>query len=66
MDDSEVKSLALLIIPCSCGKTFPVAKDDDSRGTNLPSFLICSNCGKRHDPKNRFLRVGYEREGTGR
>ncbi len=25
--------------------------------------MICPGCGKRHDPKNRLLQVGYHREG---
>jgi len=25
--------------------------------------MICPTCGKRHDPKNRLLELGYQAEG---
>ncbi|HZP63511.1 MAG TPA: hypothetical protein VFB28_08875 [Terriglobales bacterium] len=55
--------LQMFLIPCSCGATFAVSEDHDSKGTQWSRYLICSNCGKRHDPKNRLLQVGYHREG---
>jgi hypothetical protein len=24
---------------------------------------VCPNCGKRHDPKNRVLQLGYQHNG---
>jgi hypothetical protein len=30
---------------------------------HLRSFLPCHGCGKRHDPRNRLLRLGYHQEG---
>jgi len=52
----------MFLIPCSCGTTFAVAEDHDRQGTHLRSFIPCPNCGKRHDPKNRVLRIGYQTE----
>jgi hydrogenase maturation factor HypF (carbamoyltransferase family) len=53
----------MLLVPCSCGTTFAVAEDFDRQGGTLSRFLKCPACGKRHDPRNRLLRVGYQREG---
>lgn len=53
----------MFLIPCSCGTTFAVSEDYDCKGTHLRSYLICPSCGKRHDPKNRVLQLGYERNG---
>jgi hydrogenase maturation factor HypF (carbamoyltransferase family) len=63
MEPTKNKPLSMFLVPCSCGTTFAVAEDYDRKGTHLRSFLICPNCGKRHDPKNRLLKMGYEREG---
>ncbi|HWZ83893.1 MAG TPA: hypothetical protein VNW47_14775 [Terriglobales bacterium] len=52
----------MFLIPCSCGTTFAIAEDFDRQGTHIRSFLPCPNCGKRHDPKNRVLRMDYNRE----
>ena len=52
----------MLLIPCSCGTSFAVAPDYDHKGVHLRSFLPCPNCGKRHDPRNRLLRLGYHQE----
>jgi len=52
----------MFLIPCSCGTTFAVAEDFDRQGTHIRSFIPCPNCGKRHDPKNRVLRIGYQLE----
>jgi hydrogenase maturation factor HypF (carbamoyltransferase family) len=58
----ERKHPQMFLIPCSCGTTFAIAKDFDRQGTHIRSFLPCPNCGKRHDPKNRVLRLGYSAE----
>jgi hypothetical protein len=29
---------------------------------HLRSFIPCPKCGKRHDPRNRLLRLGYQDE----
>jgi hydrogenase maturation factor HypF (carbamoyltransferase family) len=52
----------MFLIPCSCGTSFAVAEDYDRQGTHIRSFIPCPNCGKRHDPKNRVLQLGYYRE----
>jgi hydrogenase maturation factor HypF (carbamoyltransferase family) len=57
------ETLRLFFIPCSCGVSFTVAEDFDRKGTHIRSFIPCPNCGKRHDPKNRLLQLGYRREG---
>ena len=51
------------LVPCSCGATFAVSEDYDRKGTTWSRFLICPNCGKRHDPKNPLLELGFHREG---
>jgi hypothetical protein len=53
----------VFLIPCSCGHTFAVSEDYDRQGSELGRFLPCPNCGKRHDPRNRLVHLGYEREG---
>jgi len=55
--------LKMFLIPCSCGKTFAVSDDYDRHGTNWTRYLICPNCGKRHDPKNRLIELGFQPEG---
>jgi hypothetical protein len=55
--------LRMFLVPCSCGTTFAVADDYDRKGTHIRSFLPCPSCGKRHDPKNRLLEIGFQREG---
>jgi len=57
--DAGVK---IFLVPCSCGKTFAVSENFDRQGTALGHYLICPRCGKRHDPKNRLLRLGYQRD----
>lgn len=54
--------LRMLLIPCSCGATFAVSEDFDRKGMHLRSFIPCPNCGKRHDPRNRLLSLGYHDE----
>jgi hydrogenase maturation factor HypF (carbamoyltransferase family) len=55
--------LRMFLVPCSCGKTFAVPENYDRQGTGLTRYLVCRNCGKRHDPKNRLLQIGYQHEG---
>ena len=55
--------LRMFLIPCSCGTTFAVAEDFDRRGTAWSRYLVCPGCGKRHDPKNRLLQIGFHPEG---
>jgi hypothetical protein len=59
----EGERLRMFLVPCSCGLTFAVSDDYDHRGTGWGRYLKCPNCGKRHDPKNRLLQVGFNREG---
>jgi hydrogenase maturation factor HypF (carbamoyltransferase family) len=56
------KHLYMFLIPCSCGSTFAVSEGFDRHGTDLRSFLPCPDCGKRHDPRNRLLRLDYQEE----
>ena len=49
--------------PCSCGTTFAVAENYDHQRHSLEPLPDCPCCGKRHDPKNRLLQLGYHREG---
>ena len=60
---SSQTRLRMFLIPCSCGKTFAVSDDYDRHGTNWTRYLICPNCGKRHDPKNRLIELGFQPEG---
>jgi len=64
--ESRVKSstsLRMFLVPCSCGTTFAVAENYDHQGTAWSRYLPCPNCGKRHDPKNRLLQMGFHPEG---
>jgi hydrogenase maturation factor HypF (carbamoyltransferase family) len=63
MSNSSETKLRMFMVPCSCGTTFAVAKNYDHQGTAWSRYLICPNCSKRHDPKNRLLQVGYHHEG---
>jgi len=56
-------TLSMFLVPCSCGATFAVSDTYDRQGTDWSRYLLCPNCGKRHDPKNRLLSLGYHREG---
>ena len=60
--DAPGTRLRLLLIPCSCGKSFAVSEEFDRKGMHLRSFIPCPNCGKRHDPRNRLLSLGYQNE----
>ncbi|MGA9642704.1 MAG: hypothetical protein WBQ72_15010 [Terriglobales bacterium] len=56
------KDVRMFLIPCSCGASFAVAENYDRQGMHLRSFIPCPKCGKRHDPRNRLLRLGYHPE----
>ncbi|MCU1270225.1 MAG: hypothetical protein JWN74_1519 [Acidobacteriaceae bacterium] len=53
----------MYLVPCSCGTTFAVSDNYDRRGTGRTRYLICPNCKKPHDPKNRLLELGYQADG---
>lgn len=53
----------MFLVPCSCGTTFAVSEQYDRHGSQWGRFLMCPNCGKRHDPKNRLLQLGYHHQG---
>jgi hypothetical protein len=55
--------LRMFMVPCSCGTIFAVAENYDRQGTAFSRYLMCPSFGKRHDPKNRLLRMGYDRQG---
>jgi hypothetical protein len=55
--------LRMYLVSCSCRATFAVAEDRDSKGAGWSRYLKCPSCGKRHDPKNRLLQVGFQNEG---
>ncbi len=63
MDEPDQKRLRMYLVPCSCGTSFVVSEQYDQQGSHLRSFLKCPNCGKRHDPRNRLLQLGYEPDG---
>jgi hypothetical protein len=50
----------MFLVPCSCGTTFAVSENYDHQGTAWGRYLKCPNCGKRHDPKNRLLQLGFQ------
>jgi hydrogenase maturation factor HypF (carbamoyltransferase family) len=56
------KTFRMLLIPCSCGHSFAVSEEYDRKGMHLRSFIPCPYCGKRHDPRNRLLSLGYQSE----
>jgi hydrogenase maturation factor HypF (carbamoyltransferase family) len=62
-NDAATQSLRMYLVPCSCGASFAVAENYDRQGTQWSRYLVCPNCGKRHDPRNRLLRLGYQPEG---
>jgi hypothetical protein len=57
------ESFRMFLVPCSCGASFAVSEKYDRQGTQWSRFLVCPSCGKRHDPKNRLLQLGYCRAG---
>ena len=62
-DQKNQPALKMFLVPCSCGTTFAVAENYDRQGTAWGRYLPCPTCGKRHDPKNRLLQMGYQRDG---
>jgi hydrogenase maturation factor HypF (carbamoyltransferase family) len=60
--DHRKKQFRMLLIPCSCSTTFAVSEEYDRKGMHLRSFIPCPTCGKRHDPRNRLLRLDYQEE----
>jgi hydrogenase maturation factor HypF (carbamoyltransferase family) len=55
--------IRMYLVPCSCGTSFAVSEEYDRQGPSWSRYLICPGCGKRHDPKNRLLELGYHSEG---
>lgn len=62
-DAKQAARLRMFLVPCSCGTTFAVAENYDHQGTAWNRYLVCPGCGKRHDPKNRLLQMGFHQEG---
>jgi hypothetical protein len=60
---SSKRSFRMHLVPCSCGTTLAVSADYDRNGTTWSRYLTCPSCGKRHDPKNRLLELGYHNVG---
>ena len=60
---SADRPLRMFLVPCSCGMTFAVADNYDHQGTAWSRYLTCPGCGKKHDPKNRLLQMGFHPEG---
>jgi hydrogenase maturation factor HypF (carbamoyltransferase family) len=60
---SAEASFRMYLVPCSCGTTFAVSEEYDRQGTQWSRYMLCPNCGKRHDPKNRLLQLGYRSTG---
>jgi hypothetical protein len=60
---SSTQSFRMYLVPCSCGTSFSVSEEYDRHGSQWGRFLVCPGCGKRHDPKNRLLQLGYQRQG---
>ena len=58
----QAAPLKMFLVPCSCGVSFAVSEQYDRKGTSLSRYLACPQCGKRHDPKNRLLELGYQPE----
>ena len=62
--DAKSKTLLrMFLVPCSCRTTFAVAENYDHEGTAWSRYLTCPGCGKKHDPKNRLLQMGFHPEG---
>ncbi|MFZ0563384.1 MAG: hypothetical protein WAM43_17365 [Terriglobales bacterium] len=61
-EPADTKSFRMFLIPCSCGASFAVPEDYDRRGMHIRSFIPCPKCGKRHDPRNRLLKLDYQNE----
>ena len=63
MELTTQRLFRMFLIPCSCGTTFSVAGNYDRQGSTWSRYLICPGCGKRHDPKNSLLQMGFHSEG---
>ena len=61
--EQKPDAVRMYLIPCSCGTTFAVSPEYDHAGSRWNRYLPCPGCGKRHDPKNRLLEMGYRAEG---
>jgi len=53
----------MYLVPCSCGASFAVSENYDRSGSSWSRYMTCPGCGKRHDPKNRLLELGYHNDG---
>jgi hypothetical protein len=53
----------IFMVPCSCGTPFGLCENYDRGGSRLCRYLTCPDCGKRHDPRNRLLEIGYQARG---
>jgi len=61
--EGSTPRLRIYLIPCSCGTSFAVPEADGRLGSGWSRFPACPCCGKRHDPKNRLLELGFQHEG---
>jgi len=57
------EEIRMFVVPCSCGHSFAVAPGYDRGATGWSRYLVCPNCRKPHDPKNRLLELGYQADG---
>jgi len=62
-NDEKEKNFRMFLVPCSCGTTFAVSEDYDRQGARWSRYMPCPGCGKKHDPKNRVLVMGYHQQG---
>lgn len=62
-EDEKKKNFRMFLLPCSCGTTFAVNEDYDRQGARWSRYMPCPGCGKKHDPKNRVLVMGYHQQG---
>jgi hypothetical protein len=63
MSKPDQNGFKMFLVPCSCGTTSVVSGNSGRQGTTRSRYLSCPKCGKRHDPKNRLLQIGYHCEG---
>jgi len=61
--DEKEQAFRMFLVPCSCGTTFAVSEDYDRQGARWSRYMPCPGCGKKHDPKNRVLVMGYHQQG---
>ena len=57
------RRLRMYLVPCSCGASFAVPENYGAKGPGWNRYPVCPHCGKRHDPRNRLLELGYHAEG---